>query len=356
MEEDIRKAQEGINREIIDFLGEEAAEAGKKLLPPEYVRTIETLRQFILRGGKRLRPFLFFQGYLLSGGREEAEALRASISMEFLHAGLLIQDDVMDRDDKRHGGLSVFAQYEQDYADGIPAGDLMHFAYSMAICASDIALSWSSKVLAGSGFDDKDKSRALAKLSEILAETALGQMLDETSQFGQSYEEGLVYAVQDFKTARYSVVGPLQMGAILAGAPQSELDLIADFARPLGIAYQIQDDILGVFGETEVTGKPVGADLREGKKTLLVSYAMEHASLDDRGFLVAHLGRENLGNEEMEKMQAIIRDCGALRYSEERIGQLFEESKRKMEDGSGGGTSRYIALQALADLLLSRKK
>lgn len=356
MEEIFTRARQEIDREIGVFLDNEILEAKRRQLPELSFQMIEDLKNFILRGGKRLRPFLFYYGYILSGGTDKEEALKTAIALEFLHVGLIIQDDVMDRDSRRHGGLSVYAQYEEEYSLRFNRKDLRHFGYSMAICASDVSLSWSFKILAGADFEPDAKTKGLLKLSEILTETSFGQALDEISQFGEEYEEKLVYLVQDFKTARYTIVGPLELGAIMAGASESELGFISDFATPLGIAYQIQDDILGVFGDAEQTGKPVGADLREGKKTLLISHVLSNSSQEDGDFVRANLGKEDMSEETVMKIREIMQKAGSLKYSEDKALKLMQVSSDVLEKDTEGFASKYSVLKDFAEYLLNRKK
>jgi geranylgeranyl diphosphate synthase type I len=218
-----------------------------------------------------------------------------------------------------------------------------------------VLFAWSIQALEESSFVPEAKLRALHKLCQIAEETQAGQILDGFSEMESEVREETVYAVQDLKTARYTVAGPLQLGAILAGGGAEEMDFIFRISRPLGIAYQIQDDILGVFGETEATGKPVGADLREGKKTLLVAYALKHAAPLDREFLESRLGKEDLGEEEVREIREIMRRTGSFDYSQRRIQELIEEFKEVVENGGEKIGNRYAPLRDLADHLLKRR-
>lgn len=356
LKKEMEGLKEGVNRELGIFLDEKSAKAPRYGMPKEFLETVLNIREFVFRGGKRLRPTLFYCGYILAGGTEKKEALRVAIALEFLHTGLLIQDDVMDGDNLRHGGPSMHFKYETDYGAKLGRGDLRHFGYSMAVCAGDAALAWSYEVLASNNFEDRLKIRAVVRMSGIVAETTMGQMMDESLQIGSDFDEKMIEKVYDYKTARYTIMGPLQLGAIFAGAPEKELKSIADFAIPLGVAFQMQDDILGVFGDTEKTGKPVGSDLREGKKTLLVSFAIKNAASEDREFILSHLGKKNLTQKEVMKMREIIENSGALKYSEDKIARLTQDFSDKLENGGDGGGDKYLALKDLADYLLKRKE
>lgn len=348
--------REGVNRELEIFLDEKSAKAERDGMPKEFSETVLNIREFVLRGGKRLRPTLFYCGYILAGGTDKKEALRVAIALEFLHTGLLIHDDVMDRDNVRHGGPSMHYKYETDYGVKLGRVDLQHFGFSMAVCAGDAALAWSYEALVNNNFEDRLKIRAVALMSDILTETTMGQMMDESLQIGNDFDEQMIEKVYDYKTARYTIMGPLQLGAIFAGAGETEVDFMSEFAIPLGVAFQMQDDILGVFGDMKKTGKPVGSDLREGKKTLLVAYAIKNAAAEDREFILSHLGKKDLTQEDVMKMREIIENSGALKYSEDKISRLTQDFLDKLENGGDDAGNKYLALKDLAGYLLKRKE
>jgi geranylgeranyl diphosphate synthase type I len=355
-EESITDLKKEIDRELDTFLNFKEAEGRKNEMPVEFFEAVENVRNFVIRGGKRLRPILFYYGYVLAGGSNKKEALRTSIALEFLHTGLLIHDDIMDQDDIRHNGMSVHTKYAYDYGVKLGRSDLQHFGYSMAICLGDLATStWSYEILAKSGFKDKYKIRTIAGLSDIIAETSVGQMLDETLQVSEDFDESHIYRVHDFKTARYTIRGPLQLGAILAGAENEELGYISRFAIPLGISYQVKDDIIGIFGEEEKIGKPVGSDIREGKKTLLISYALRKSSEADRSFILSQLGNKGLSRESLEKMREIITETGSLKYSEDKMEELSQEALNNLRGGKKKYVFKYAMLEEFAHFLLRRK-
>lgn len=352
--EEITRLRKEINRELGLFLDGKLAEAERNDMPEEYGALVENVRDFMLRGGKRLRPILFYYGYALAGGDKNKQVIAASLLTELLHVYLLIHDDIIDQDDRRHGGPSVHAKYAQDYATQFPRRDLKHFGVAMAINAGDIVSAWSYEVLSQTDFEESDKWRAISKMAQIVEETLMGQMLDALLEMGEGFEEKRIFKVQDYKTARYTVRGPLQLGAILAGAPEEELAFISGWALPLGIAFQVQDDILGVFGEEEATGKPVGADIREGKKTLLVSYALQHASSRDRQLLRSFLGKADLDEVEVVKAREIIENSGSLAFSRRRIDELERQFLEKLRGAPGEWSEKYAPLEEFSVHLLKR--
>jgi geranylgeranyl diphosphate synthase type I len=355
LEDIIKNLKKEIDRELEAFLNDKEAEGRKNNMPKEFFEAVGNVRSFMLRGGKRLRPILFYYGYTLAGGTDKKEALRTAIALEFLHIGFLIHDDVMDRDSMRHNGLSIHAEYEQDYGIKLMRKDMQHFGSAMAICLGDAVLAWNYEILARSSFEESAKKRAVVGMSRIITETAIGQMLDEILQFGNDFSEEAICKVHNYKTARYTIQGPLQLGAILAGAGQEELDFISRFSIPLGIAYQIKDDIIGIFEEQEKIGKPVGSDIREGKKTLLVSYSLKKAADADKKFIFDRLGDRGLEREGIEKIREIMKSCGALEYSEQKINEFTEEFLLNLKSDPSGFSPKYSILDNFAEYLLKRK-
>lgn len=355
IEDTIKYLKKEIDVRIEVFLNKKEAEGRKNDMPDEFFEALGNIRSLILRGGKRLRPILFYYGYVLSGGIRKEEAMKAAIALEFLHVGFLIHDDVMDRDEIRHNGLSMYAKYEKDYAQKLRRADMQYFGPAMAICVGDIALSWGYEVLVDADFGENAKKKIIEGMTDIITQTSIGQMLDEILQIGDDFSENAVYKVHNYKTARYTIRGPLQLGAIVAGADQEELDFISRFSIPLGIAYQIRDDLIGVFEEEESIGKPVASDIRESKKTLLVSYTLEHADVKDKEFLLSQLGNKDLTKEDIERVREIMVSCGARAYSEKRIAELTEEFLKNLKSDPEGYSKDYSFLENFAQYLLSRK-
>lgn len=356
IEEKIRILQKEINNSLDAFLEEKIRLAKAGGMPPQFLEVIDNVRMFMMRGGKRLRPVLFYYGYVMAGGEREEAILRCSLAMEFLHAYFLIHDDIIDQDNMRHGGPSLHYKYHKDYEKEFAGKDTEHFGVSIAIIAGDIVSTWGYEILAQCCLENDRKLAALEKLTRIDEETSVGQIMDEFLEMGKAADENVIYEMQKYKTAKYSVCGPIQLGAILAGAGKAELDFIERFSIPLGIAYQIRDDILGLFGDDYQTGKPVGADIREGKKTLLVYYALEHAAVEEKEFLLSCLGDENLSGEKLTRVRKIIVNRGSLQYSENRINELAEEFLNNLKSGEEKFVSRYAVLEDVADYLLQRKK
>lgn len=356
IEEKIRVLQKEINNGLDAFFEEKMRSVKAGGMPPQFLEAIDNVRMFMMRGGKRLRPVLFYYGYVMAGGKREEEVLRCSLATEFLHAYFLIHDDIIDQDNMRHGGPSLHYKYQKDYEKEFVGKDVEHFGVSIAIIVGDVVSTWGYEILMECCFENDRKLAAFEKLTRIDEETSIGQIMDEFLEMGKAADENVIYEMQKYKTAKYSVCGPIQLGAILAGAGKAELDFIEKFSIPLGIAYQIRDDVLGVFGDDYKTGKSVGADIREGKKTLLIFYALEHASAEEKEFLLSCLGDENLSGEKLTRVREIIVNCGSLQYSEDRINELAEEFLDNLRSGEEKFVSRYAILEDVADYMLQRKK
>lgn len=355
MEEKIKALQKAVNEKISEFLQVKKKEAKNKNASFEFLELLDNIEDFIMRGGKRLRPVLFFYGYTLAGGKKKQEAISCSIAIEFLHSYLLIHDDIIDQDEFRHYGPSMHYWYEKKYSSKYQGKDLKHFGHSMAINAGDVIFSWSYEAIASADFDPGRKIDVMKEISKINQNTVMGQVLDMSLEMGSVVKEDLIYSVQYYKTALYTITGPLQLGAILAGAGNDELKFIYDFSVPLGIAYQIQDDILGIFGDEEKIGKPVGSDLREGKKTLLISYIIDNAEKVDKEFVLSRLGRQDISREDVEKIREIMIKSGALKDSERRMEELNSRFISCLKSSSEKFSKKYLPLEDFGKFLLKRK-
>ncbi|MFA6096289.1 MAG: polyprenyl synthetase family protein [Candidatus Paceibacterota bacterium] len=320
----LSKLKADINSELQIFFENKITEIGRDHKPGEILEMVELLRDFILRSGKRIRPILFCCGYSAAGGKDRKKILKASISMELIHSYLLIHDDIIDRDDFRHGSVSMHNKYMEKYKDVLGKNACSHFGISMAIIAGDLASSFGHKVLADSKFPGDVRSKAILEMNKIISNTIVGEAMDVVLAAKDKYEKPDIIDMQIYKTAKYTIEGPLRLGAILAGADQKLLRSLSGYSIPLGIAYQIQDDVIGVFGDEKAIGKPVGSDLKEGKKTLLILKAYECGSAAQVKYLNAVIGKKGVSFGEIEKAREIIRKTGSLDFSKNEIHRLKE--------------------------------
>ncbi len=282
----------------------------------------------LLAGGKRLRPAFAYWGWRGAGGdaRDDDAALRASASLEFLQACALIHDDVMDGSDTRRGLPAAHRRFAGVHREAGWLGSHEAFGMGAAILLGDLCLSWSDEVLLTSGFGPEPLTRAKTVYDEMRTELMAGQYLDllEQARGGGSVERALT--VVRYKSAKYTIERPLHLGAALAGADAAVFEAYTGYGLPLGEAFQLRDDILGVFGDPEETGKPAGDDLREGKRTVLIATAVEQSSPTQAEVIRRYLGDPGLGSDGVSALREIIDSTGALRRTEALIDELLSRS------------------------------
>jgi geranylgeranyl diphosphate synthase type I len=271
----------------------------------------EVATGFVLDGGKRLRPQFCYWGARAVGGTDDEALVRAAASLELLHACALVHDDVIDRSATRRGRPSVHERFAAIHREQSWNGEAAAFGAATAILLGDLFLSWSDAMLAASGIGPEALARASRITDATRTELMAGQYLDivEQARGGGSVERAL--HVARFKAAKYTVERPLHLGVALAGGPDAAMTAFSDYGLPLGEAFQLRDDMLGVFGDPAVTGKPAGDDLREGKRTVLVATAMQAASPADRDLLSRELGNPDLDAAGVEQIRAIVMSSGA---------------------------------------------
>jgi len=269
---------------------------------------VDELESAVAAGGKRLRPQLAAWGYRAGGVPVDAPMIRVGSALELLHTFALIQDDVMDRSLTRRGRpashvvLARAAQVEPD-----------RFGPSAAILLGDLALIWADQLFAASGFTPERLARAQSFYNRLRTEVTLGQYLDVLAAHSRRVTEAEALTVNRYKTASYTVERPIQLGLALAGASDELIEAVSGYAIPAGIAFQLRDDVLGAFGDPEVTGKPSGEDLRERKPTWLWARTL-------------HLCPEAERVTDVEGLRHLMVESGALAEAEEKIRVLSEEA------------------------------
>lgn len=282
-------------------------------------------------GGKRLRPAFAWWGWRGAGGRDDEKALHAVASLEFLQACALIHDDVMDGSDTRRGLPSAHRRFASVHRQASWLGSPEIFGTGAAILLGDLCLSWADEMLMTSGLDSADLARAKAVYDEMRTELMAGQYLDllEQARGGGDTERAML--VVRYKSAKYTIERPLHLGGALAGADPQILAAYTGYGLPLGEAFQLRDDVLGVFGDPTETGKPAGDDLREGKQTVLIAAAMNRADPSQASQLRRHLGDPGLDSEGVATLREIITDTGALGHVEELIDSLTHQAVASLD-------------------------
>ncbi|NYI07066.1 polyprenyl synthetase family protein [Allostreptomyces psammosilenae] len=324
------------------------ADIAESLLP-----VAEAVREFLLDGGKRLRPGFCYWGWRGAGGADCDEAVAAAACLELLQASALIHDDLMDSSDTRRGRPSVHRHFEGLHRAGGWHGSAEGFGEAAAVLLGDLCLVWTDELYFSSGLPAESLLRARPHLDLMRTELMAGQYLDVLEQAvgGGSVERA--GRVLRYKSAKYTVERPLQVGAVLAGAGKDLLEAYSAFGLPLGEAFQLRDDVLGVFGDPSQTGKPAGDDLREGKRTLLVALAEQEGTARDARLVTELLGDPALDAAGVATLQEVIRRSGALEEVERTIQRLTDQALDALDEADVLPRAREV-LRRLAEVATRR--
>ena len=349
----IEEVRSEIRSQLADYLAHQRSyltSIASELLP-----VCDAMEEFLLDGGKRLRPLFAYAGLLASGAAPSKEIIRAISSLELLQACALIHDDLMDKSDTRRGKPAIHRHFENLHQSSSMNGHATQFGEAAAVLLGDLALVWSDQMLNSSGIPIDSLLAAHKIHDEMRIELMAGQYLDVREAGENSYSAERSLRIARYKSGKYTIERPLHIGAVigqpveLSNAPL--LNALSRYGLPLGEAFQLRDDMLGIFGDTAVTGKPAGDDLREGKRTVLI--AMTLAALDEAGKseLLTYLGKPDISQEKIEELRALIIGSGAVQAVENLIEELTNQSLTAIEDPSIHPSSRefltYIALSAV---------
>lgn len=321
-----------------------------------YGRLWETVFTLYQVGGKRLRPFLTLLSYQAYAQAEDVrQIVPAAAAQELLHLAMLVHDDVIDRDDVRYGIANVSGQYDSLYADALPEpAERAHFVDSAALLAGDALLSDSYKLIAECKADPAVILRAQALLNDAVFTVIGGELLDTESAFNDKAHVKPI-DIATYKTASYSFISPLLMGATFAGADPIELDCLRSMGQSLGVAYQLQDDLLGMFGESMVTGKSTTSDLGEGKYTELVRVFYERADDEQRAAFDMLFGHGELPLESHMGAHELLITTGAKSHIEQQVLELSNDAKLTI-DRLGVDDNHKDALRNLVNNLTTRER
>ncbi|XBB68559.1 polyprenyl synthetase family protein [Nocardioides sp. WV_118_6] len=305
-------------------------------------------------GGKRFRAAFCHWGYAaLAGapsGADAAAVRRAAASLELLHASALVHDDLMDASDTRRGRAATHRAFEAEHRSDGWRGQPQQYGAAAAILLGDLLLSWSDELLRHCGLGWDRVGPALDVFDLCRSEVIAGQFLDVSVQARGRASVEQAMTVLRYKSAKYSIERPIHVGAALAGADAATLDLLTAFGLPLGEAFQLRDDVLGVFGDPDTTGKPAGDDLVEGKRTVLVAMALDAAPEADAARLDAALGT-SLSEAEVADLRTIIDGCGARAQVDTLIDELADQAVAALRRGqaeAGWDTEACGVLEQLA--------
>ncbi|MDP3964220.1 MAG: polyprenyl synthetase family protein [bacterium] len=316
---------------------------------------IRRLEEFTLRGSsKRVRALLVRLGYLSVSSSPGSSLTDVAAAVEIIHSYLLIHDDIIDRDDTRRGGPTVHRYFSDWHKRRLKGSDADHFGLSMGILAGNIGGYLAYELIIQSSFPETKKLEAIRHINLALTETNFGEALDVFQGYRGRSSAKDIYQIHTYKTAKYTFELPLQLGAILAGASQKDLLALSRYAIPAGLAFQIQDDILGVFGSPEQTGKPAHSDLREGKRTLLYTETRKRLSGPQLKRFDSLYGSATLSYRDAGFLRGLIRDCGALEANT-RLARIHADRAKKALPQPGQKKNKSaILLRQLADFIVSR--
>jgi len=342
------RIDEELNRFMSEVIGQSPS--------PEALEYYRRLQEYLLRGGKRLRPLSVVASYRGFGGDREG-IYRAAISVELLHASSLIHDDIMDESPTRRGG-PAFHVLGEDWFESLDVERVpQNIGISIGILGGDSLLGLGIEALLKSGFPAARTEAAVREYVEAYRRLVEGQLLDLFLSCSREIpsEEG-VLEMLSLKTGALFAAS-LRIGATLAGAPDSALQTLSDYGRRVGVAFQIVDDILGLFGDPKVTGKPSDSDVKEGKRTILVIRALERCSPGDRERFLSILGNPRAGSEDVDFVRDVVRETGSLDYARARAIELLEEAKSSLRSLEGVAEAEFLRLLSeLADALVFRNR
>ena len=329
-----------------DFLDQQAVILAP--LGPDADRLILEARTSV-SGGKRFRAAFCHWGYraIRADVTDEVALARACASLEMLHASALVHDDFMDASDTRRGRPATHRAFEAEHRATGWRGDPVQYGAAAAILLGDLLLGWADDMLRHCGFEPDHVAAGLTLFEQCRTEVIAGQFLDVSVQARGRADVETAMTVLRFKSAKYSIERPLHIGAALAGASDAQIAQLSRFGLPLGEAFQLRDDLLGVFGDPATTGKPAGDDLVEGKRTVLVALALDAAPQADAQRLDAALGTP-LDEADVDDLRGIIDRSGAREQVEAVIGELADRAVASLRSADIDADARGVLTELAA--------
>lgn len=319
------------------------------------LEVFKTFTDYLKRGGKRFRGALTMVGYELAGGTDEDMIIEAALAIEMLQAYILMMDDIQDRSDTRRGGPSAHVMLRHFHEQHHFHDDAQHFGESMAMNAYMIGCHSALDVILGLNVPAERRIKATHNIHNCYITTGHGQTMDVYNEVSATTDSRAVENVMTWKTAYYTFVNPLQLGAILAGGDETLLASLHDYSLPAGRAFQITDDIIGIFGDEVESGKSPLDDLREGKRTLLTLKALEIAPKADAYYLETCLGKQDVTMAEFLRCREIIADSGALEFARQEAQSSVRSATSALERLPVDESHKGLAfLRGLTAYLLQR--
>lgn len=347
---EVAQVRERVGKRVNEFL------AGQRPLldevSPDVGGLVDPLTDF-MAGGKKLRAMFLYWGWRSASGPDCDEVIGAASAMEFLQACALIHDDVMDRSDSRRGRPAMHRQFTDLHERAAWAGVPGDFGAAAAILLGDLCLSWADELLMGCGLPTAALQRGKPVYDTLRTELMAGQYLDILEQVRRNTAVEPALQVARFKSAKYTIERPLHLGAALADADPALVSALRDYGLSLGVAFQLRDDLLGVYGDPDQTGKPAGDDLREGKRTALVAFALADLDVAGRDALAADLESTSPDTVRVERMRALVDSTDARSRVEALIGEYAARAGSALAS-SGADPQAKDVLEQLITAATSR--
>lgn len=341
-----------IDKVLDDFFASEIEQASK--IMSNEVKMWQKLKGFIF-GGKRIRGGLVKLGYECFQKTTDKKILPISAAIEINHGAMLIHDDIIDQSFLRHNRPTVHKQYEVYHRQNYRKGNASHYGESMAIVVGIIGFFGAIKLINKTTFSPNLKMRAMDQLTSFMINTGYGEALDVDLGCRLKIIENDVLKIHMYKTSYYTFIGPLKIGGALTGAGEKQLKKFEDYGIPVGVAYQLQDDILGIFGNEKELGKPIYDDIKEGKNTLLYTQALERGDQSQRKKLTSLWGNKKITLKQLQEVREIIKKTGSLVYSQNLAKQLVEKGKKAIPKITKDKNFQEVFL-SLADFVVKREK
>lgn len=284
-----------------------------------------SIKEFMLRDGKRVRPSLFLIGYLGFAKKAPPGLYRSAVSLELLHDFMLVHDDIIDKSDTRRGKPSMHEMLNRYLS---PHKDIKFNGQDLTIVIGDVMFALALCAFLSVKEAAVRKENALKKLIEAAVYTGSGELIELLAGIKDidKITKQDIYKIYDFKTANYTFASPLTMGATLAGAAKNQIKMLFDYGIYLGRAFQIKDDYLGIFGSMSKIGKSNFSDLKESKRTILVWYAYQNSDANDKLKIKRILSKRDLHRNDLLKMREILTSCGTIEYIKKEIRKLIEKA------------------------------
>lgn len=320
----LKSVRSAIEEELSIFLNREGTYLNS--ISSELSPVSDSLTSFLLDSGKRLRPLFAYAGFTAAGGAIDKSVIRAMAALELLQACALIHDDLMDGSDTRRGKPAIHRHFETLHIENQFAGLATQYGLSAAVLLGDLALVWSDQMLNSSSLSHEQFARVLPFYNEMRVELMAGQFLDIHEQTQKETSVDRSMKIARYKSGKYTIERPLHLGAAMTSASKEITEALSAYGLPLGEAFQLRDDLLGVFGDPNVTGKPAGDDLREGKRTVLIAMTHERQSASQSEMFKKHFGKPEISSDGVTILQEIIESTGAKAELERIIEKLTLQS------------------------------